>query len=83
MKKLIVTMTLELTVPDDWELVTTSGDTDVVKLPNGTYLDMTFEPLVATDPEETWASSEDDQLLDDLVDRVEFEDVRYELIDIQ
>lgn len=78
MKKLFVTMTLEMTVPDDWELVTTSGETDVIKLPDGTFLDMTFEPLVATDPEETWASSDDEEFLDDLVAMVEIEDVHYE-----
>ena len=39
MKKLHVTLSLEMSVPDDWELATTSEGGQVLKLPNGTYLD--------------------------------------------
>ena len=40
MKKLNVTIRLEMSVPDDWELVETSEGTPVLKLPNDMFLDL-------------------------------------------
>jgi len=80
MKKLNVTITLELSVPDDWELVQTSEGGQVVKLPNHQFLDIAIEPLFASDPEETWRSSEDDDVLDGFLDMIESEDVAYEFV---
>lgn len=80
MKKLKVTITLELSVPDDWELVETSEGGQVVKLPNNQFLDIAIEPLFASDPEETWRSSEDDDVLDGFLDMIESEDVAYEFV---
>lgn len=78
MKKLNVTIKLELSVPDDWELVQTSEGGQVLKLPNNQFMDIAIEPLFATDPEETWASTEDDDVLNDILDMVESEDVAYQ-----
>lgn len=80
MKKLKVTLELEMLVPDDWELSDTSEGTPVLKLPDGTYLDMTVEPLFASDPEETWSSTDDDDALNELLDMVESESVHYEFV---
>ena len=80
MKKLNITIQLELSVPDDWELITTSEGVQVLKLPNQQFMDMAIEPLFATDPEETWSSSEDDDVLNDILDMVESEEVTYEFI---
>lgn len=80
MKKLHITIQLELSVPDDWELITTSEGGQVLKLPNQQFMDMAIEPLFATDPEETWSSSEDDDVLNDILDMVESEEVTYEFI---
>lgn len=79
MKKLKVSITLEMSVPDDWELVKTSGG-DVLKLGNNQFLDVTFEPMLASDPEETWRSTDDDEVLSSLLDMVESEDVIYEFV---
>ena len=79
MKKLSVTMKLEMSIPDDWELVKTSTGVDVLKLPNNQFLDLTFEPLLATDPEETWTSTDDEVFLNEVLDMVESEDVSYTL----
>lgn len=43
-----------MSVPDDWELSTTSEGGQVLKLANDQYLDLAIEPLFASDPEETW-----------------------------
>ena len=80
MKTLHVTIKLEMLVPDDWELVETSEGTQVLKLPNSQFLDLTIEPLFATDPEETWTGAEDDDALDAILDMVESEEVAYEFV---
>lgn len=80
MKTLNVTITLDMSVPDDWELVQTSEGTPVLKLPNGQFMDIAIEPLFATDPEDTWSSTEDEDTLNDILDMVESEEVRYEFI---
>jgi hypothetical protein len=80
MKKLNVTIQLEMSVPDDWELVQTSEGGQVLKLPNQQYLDIAIEPLFASNPEETWSSTEDDDVLNDILDMVESEDVTYAFV---
>ncbi len=80
MKKLNVTIQLEMSVPEDWEIVQTSEGTPVLKLPNGQYMDVAIEPLFATDPEDTWSSTESDDALNDILDMVESEAVAYEFV---
>ncbi|AVO40164.1 hypothetical protein [Simplicispira suum] len=80
MKKLRVTLELEMSVPEDWELADTSEGTPVLRLPNGTYLDLTMEPLFASDPEETWASTDEDEVLNEILDMVDSEVVHYEFV---
>jgi hypothetical protein len=80
MKKLKVTIQLEMSVPDDWEVVSTSEGTPVLKLPNGQYLDLAIEPLFASDPEDTWASADTEDALLDVLDMVDSEEVSYEFI---
>ncbi len=79
MKKLTVTITLDMEVPDDWELHRTSEGTDVLKIGQGQFLDLTFEPLVTSDPEGTWTNSASDEFMNHLLDMVEMEDVTYSL----
>ncbi|MBT0568736.1 hypothetical protein KIK84_00220 [Curvibacter sp. CHRR-16] len=79
MQHLTVTMQLQLRVPNDWKLHTTSEGTVVVALPDGQFLDMTFEPLLATDPEDTWTSEGNEAILDELLDAVESEAVEFVL----
>ncbi|MEN9396775.1 MAG: hypothetical protein RLZ81_1305 [Pseudomonadota bacterium] len=80
MKKLNVTIKLEMSVPDDWELVETSEGSPVLKLPNGQFLDLAIEPLFASNPEETWTSTDDDEVLNDILDLVETEEIIYEFV---
>ena len=78
MKKLNVTIQLEMSVPDDWSLVETSEGAPVLQLPDGTFMDLAIEPLFATNPEETWSSTDDDDVLNDVLDMVDSESVTYE-----
>ena len=80
MKTLRVTIELDMSVPDDWELVQTSEGTPVLKLPNQQFLDLAVEPLFATDPEDTWSSTEDPEVLNQILDMVESEEVTYQFV---
>lgn len=80
MKKLNITIQLEMTVPDDWEIVETSEGTPVLHLPDGQFMDVAIEPLFASDPEETWSSTEDENVLNDILDMVDSEAVAYEFV---
>lgn len=80
MKKLNVIIKLEMSVPDDWELVETSEGGQVLKLPDNQFLDLAIEPLFSSNPEETWASTEDEDALNDILDMVESEEVAYEFV---
>jgi hypothetical protein len=80
MKKLKVTIHVEMSVPDDWALVETSEGTPVVQMPNGLFMDLAVEPLFASDPEETWSSTDDETVLNDMLDMVESEEVVYEFV---
>ena len=78
MKKLNVTIQIEMTVPDDWQLVETSEGTPVIQMADNQFLDLAIEPLFATNPEETWSSTDDDDVLNDVLDMVDSESVTYE-----
>lgn len=80
MKTLKVTIQVSMSVPADWELCTTSEGGQVIQLPNGEYMDLAIEPLFATDPEETWTSTDDEETLNNVLDMVESEEVSYELV---
>ncbi len=80
MKKLNVTIQLEMSVPDDWGLVETSEGTPVIQMADGKFLDIAIEPLFATDPEDMWSSTESDDELNDVLDMVESEAVTYEFV---
>ncbi len=78
-KKLSVTIELEMTVPDDWQIVETDDGIGVLKIGPEKYLDLTFEPMVTSDIEGSWTNNVSDDFMDDLMDMVEAESVAYEL----
>ena len=80
MKKLNVTVQLEMTVPDDWHLVETSEGTPVIQMADNKFLDLAIEPLFANDPEDMWSSSENEDELNEVLGMVESEDVAYEFV---
>ena len=80
MKTLKVTIQLDLSVPDSWELLQTSEGTPVIRIPGGTYLDLAIEPLYAADPEGEWSSTESEEELNEFLDMVESEEVSYEFV---
>ncbi|WP_440110965.1 hypothetical protein [Acidovorax sp. BL-A-41-H1] len=79
MKQLTITIQLQMTVPDDWEVQETSEGTPVIRMGEGKFLDMAVEPLFATDPEDMWSSTDDEAALEEIMEMVESEEVTYEL----
>ena len=43
-------------------------------------MDIAIEPLFANDPEDLWSSTEDEEVLDDILDMVDNETVTYEFV---
>lgn len=80
MKKLNVTIQLQMSVPDGWELVQTSEGTPMIRMPGGTYLDLAVEPLYTADPEGTWSGTESEDELNEFLDMVDSEEVTYEFV---
>lgn len=78
-KKLAVTITLNMDVPDHWEVVSTSEGADVLKVGENQFLDLTFEPMVTADIEGEWTNSVTDEFISALFEMVETEEVAYEL----
>ena len=52
----------------------------MLKLPNGVFMDIAIEPLFASNPEDVWSSTEDEDVLNDILDMVESEAVTYEFV---
>ncbi len=80
MKKLNVTIQLEMTVPDDWQLVETSECTPVIQMADNKCLDLAIEPLFANDPEDMWSISKNVDELNEVLEMVESEEVAYEFV---
>jgi hypothetical protein len=78
-KKLTVSIELELTVPDDWQIVETEDGIGVLKIAPDQYLDLTFEPMVTSDIEGSWTNAVTEDFMEELMDMVEAESVAYEL----
>lgn len=83
MKRLSVTIRLEMEVPDAWTVRETSEGTSVLSIGNGQYMDLSFEPLLTDDIEGVWTDSADEDFLNDVLDMVVSEDVQYDLKEIQ
>lgn len=78
-KKLRVNIELEMTVPDDWQLVETEDGIGVLKVAEDQFLDLTFEPMVARELSGDWSNDVSEEFMNDLLDMVDSESVGYEL----
>lgn len=79
MKKLTVTIRMEMEVPDTWSVEKTSDGIDILKIADGRYLDMSAEPLIAVDKDGTWSTDYDDDFANHIYDMVSTEDISYDL----
>jgi hypothetical protein len=63
MKKLSVILKLEMEIPDDWEIDTTSDGIEILRMGDGRYLDLCLEPVCLDDKEENRRGHLDEDLL--------------------
>ena len=74
MKKLNITITLGMEVPDHWELIKDEDGVEVIDLGDGRYLDLTFTPMMTDDHSENaeWTNDYlyDYQFADSIVEMV-------------
>jgi hypothetical protein len=74
MKKLNITITLGMEVPDHWEVVKDEDGADVINIGDGRYLDLAFTPMMTDDNsnDAEWINDYvyDYKLADSIVDMV-------------
>jgi hypothetical protein len=81
MKKLLVTVQVELDIPDTWDLVEHPDGVQAIKLDDGRYMYMSFLPMFTTDPDAgaEWSSECSDEFSNEILDMVADEDVLMKL----
>ncbi|MDP8567166.1 hypothetical protein [Methylophilus aquaticus] len=77
MKKLLVTVQVELDIPDTWALVEHPDEVQAIKLADGRFMYMSFLPMFTTDANEgaEWSSECSDEFTETLLDMVADEEV--------
>lgn len=82
MKKLQVTITLDMDIPEDWTLLDHPDGVPVLAVGDGSYMYMSFLPMFTKElePESNWTSECSDKFSDDIVEMVQGEDVKMKVI---
>lgn len=85
MKKLQITISLGMEVPDSWTLVEHQDGFTVIDTGDGKFMDMSFTPMITSDDEEDaeWSSDYDDEFADTVLDMVKEYDTEMEMITTQ
>lgn len=81
MKKLLVTIQLELDIPDTWDLVDHPDQVQAIKMDNGQYMHMSFLPMMTTEFKAgaEWSSECPDKFTEEVLDMVADEEVLMKL----
>jgi len=81
MKKLLVTIQVELDIPDTWEVVEHPDQVQAIKMDDGQYMHMSFLPMMTKDFNEDaeWSSECSDEFTEKVLDMVSDEDVYMKL----
>lgn len=81
MKKLLVTIQVELDIPDTWELVEHPDQVQALKMDDGQYMHMSFLPMMTKEFNENaeWSSECSDEFTEKVLDMVLDEDVYMKL----
>lgn len=82
MKKLQVTITLDMDIPEDWTLLDHPDGVPVLAVGNGSYMYMSFLPMFTKEleAESNWTSECSDKFADEVVEMVQGEDVKMKVI---
>ncbi len=82
MKKLQVSITLDMDIPEDWTLLEHPDGVPVLDLGDGRYMYMSFLPMFTKElePESDWTSACSDTFSDEIVGMVQGEDVKMKVM---
>lgn len=82
MKKLQVTITLDMDIPEEWTLLEHSDGVPVLNIGDGSYMYMSFMPMFTKElePESDWTSECSDEFADEVVEMVQSEGVKMKII---
>jgi hypothetical protein len=82
MKKLQVTITLDMDIPEDWTLVDHPDGVPVLTVGDGRYMYMSFLPMFTNElePESDWTSDCSPEFVAQVVDMVQDEEVEMTIV---
>ena len=82
MKKLQVTITLDMDIPEEWTMVDYPDGVPVLDIGDCRYMYMSFLPMFTKnlDPESNWTSECSTQFAEEVVEMVQGEDVEMKMI---
>jgi hypothetical protein len=85
MKKLQVTIMLDMEVPDSWTLVEHPDGITVLDIGNGKFLDITYTPMTTSEAYSgaTWSNADDGEFVNSVLDMVQGEETVMEMIMVQ
>lgn len=82
MKRLQVTINLDMDIPDEWVLVEHPDGVPVLTLGDGRYMYMSFLPMFTHElvPESEWTSECSEKFTEEVVEMVQDEEVEMKII---
>ena len=85
MKKLQVTIMLDMEVPDSWGLVEHPDGITVLDIGGGKFLDITYIPMTTKEANvgATWSNAGEDELVGAVLDMIQGEETVMEMIMVQ
>jgi hypothetical protein len=82
MKKLQVTITLDMDIPEEWTMVDHPDGVPVLDIGDGRYMYMSFLPMFTRelDPESNWTSECSTEFSEEVLEMVQGEEVEMKII---
>jgi len=82
MKRLQVTINLDMDIPDEWTLVDHPDGVPVLTLGDGRYMYMSFLPMFTKElePESEWTSECSEKFTEEVVEMVQDEEVEMKIV---
>ena len=82
MKKIQVSITLDMDVPDEWMMLEHPDGVPVLEIGDGRYMYMSFLPMFTNElnPESSWTSECSDKFSEEVVGMVQDEDVKMKIV---
>ena len=82
LRKLKVTIELDMDIPDEWSLLDHPDGVPVLAIGDGKYMYMSFLPMFTEElePESTWSNQCSDEFASEVVEMVQGEDVTMKLV---